>query len=395
MSNINDRFVKSVPTPKKRLIYWDDKITGFGVRVTKNGTKSFTLRYVLKGKERKYVIGKFPELSTSAAKEIAIKLKGEIVQGFDPLETRIAIRLTPTFKELAEEFLGAKKNFYRPATLNSYKKYHLAKCLLPAFGNKKIDHISKKDIERFIASLHETPTYANRILTLLSSIFNTAISWDLLEKNPAKGVKKYTEHRREEYLSEEQIKKVIDVLNNETSKLNVAVIKLILATGSRKGEVLSARWEDFDFAKQIWIKPHTLTKQNKTSIIPLNSEALDVLLDMKNNIVTDESEIKKGPADESHTISNETYLFYNPKTKTHIKDIKRFWIEVRNKSGVPNIRIHDLRHTFASILINKGVGLEVIGKLVGHSNIKTTQRYAHLVNDVLKQASEMVGDVMR
>ena len=261
--------------------------------------------------------------------------------------------------------------------------------ILPKFGNHKLNSITKKDIEKLHGSLKETPYRANRILQLLSSMFNLAISWDWMENNPAKDAKKFKEDMRHRFLSDDEINKLIETLNQQQNKTNANIIKLILLTGSRKSEVFSARWQDFDFKNGVWIKPASLNKQNKTTHTPLNKEALQILEEMKQNIIKDEN---FKPSKEDQIISNQTYLFYNPKTKTHIGDIKRFWKNICQTAKIKNARIHDLRHTFASILVNNGVGLEVIGKLVGHSNAKTTQRYAHLINSTLKQATEVFGN---
>ncbi len=233
---------------------------------------------------------------------------------------------------------------------------------------------------------------ANRVLQLLSSIFMTAQSWGLIASNPAENIKKFKEEKREEFLSDEEISKLIAILNQEQSQINASAIKLMLLTGSRKSEVLSARWQDFDLTRNMWIKPAFLTKQNKISNIPLNAEAVKILKELKKNIVLDK-DLKELGSD--MIVSSSQYLFYNPTTKTHIQDIKRFWQNVCEKAGLKNVRIHDLRHTFASILVNSGVGLEVIGKLIGHSSASTTQRYSHLINNTLKSATEIFGNKVR
>ena len=385
MAILNDKFIKPLPIPKsKHKIYWDDKVIGLGLRITNKNFKSFVLRYVIDGRERKYTIGSYPELSCTAAREIAGRLKGEIIKGNDPLEDRKAAYGTPTLKEFWLEFLKSKEKILRTKTLDNYKivmKTHI----LPKFGNYKINSIIKRDIENFHSCLSSTPVVANKSLQILSSIFSTAINWGLVSNNQVTGIKKFKEHKRERYLSEEEIAKLIEALDMAQNQMNTNAVKLILLTGSRKTEVLSARWQDFDFEKAVWNKPSFLTKQNKSSHVPLNSEALEILLNMKQNIVADQ-DIENYPEDQ--IISTKEYVFYNPKIKTHLKDIKRFWANICKKAGIENARIHDLRHTFASILVSNGVSLEVIGKLIGHSNITTTQRYSHLANEALKQASE-------
>lgn len=388
MSNLNEKLIKSLELPQtKHKIYWDDKIIGLGLRITNSGSKSFVLRYVVNGRERKYTIGAYPALSTTAAREIATKLKGEIIKGIDPLEVKQSSYKAPSFKDLSVEYLKLSHETKRVKTSSEYQSM-INKYLLPNFANRKLSSVTKKDLEKLHSSLKEIPYRANRILQLLSSMFNLAISWNWLDKNPVKDIKKFKEDRRHRFLSDSEITKLIEVLNQQKSQAGVNIIKLILLTGSRKGEVFSARWQDFDFESGVWIKPASLTKQNKTSYIPLNKEALKILVEMRKNIIKDE-DLKNTPEDQ--IISNQTYLFYNPKTKSNIVDIKKFWQKICKQAGIENARIHDLRHTFASSLVNSGVGLEVIGKLVGHSNTKTTERYSHLINSTLRQAAEVFG----
>lgn len=392
MPNLNDKFIKSLPLPKgKHKIYWDDRLIGLGIRITDNSAKSFVLRYVINGRERKYTLGGYPALSYSAARDMAIQLKGEITKGHDPLDERQAIHSTPTVKQLAEDFLKAKEKVLCPSTLKDYREFFFKKHIVPKFGNLKIDSIGKKEIENFHRSFSETPRMGNRVLEIMRVMFNTAVSWEILEKNPTQGIKKFPEHKRERYLSEDEIGRLTKVLDAEPNQMSADIIRLILLTGSRKGEVLSARWQDFE--GEVWAKPAFLTKQNKISRIPLSQEAVDILQKMKTKIV---SEKKLATFTDNRIVSTKQYLFYNTQTKTHQKDIKRFWLEVCKKAKIKDATIHDLRHTFASILVSNGIGLEVIGKLVGHSNIRTTQRYVHLANSSLKQATSMLaGKVMK
>ncbi len=369
MPNLNDKFIKSLPLPQsKDKIYYDDRLTGLGVRITNIGSKSFFLRYVINGRERKYKIGGYPELSCVAAKEIAIQLKSEIARGFDPHEEKQAIVNTPTIKEFTLDFLKAKEKVLRPSTLKSYRLHFLERHIIPKFGNLKINAINKKEIEMFHSSFSETPRMGNRLLELLRVMFNMAVSWDVIEKNPTQGIKKFPEHKRERYLSQEEIDRLMKALDSDPNQTNANIVRLILLTGSRKGEVLSARWQDFDFENGVWIKPVELTKQKKSSHIPLNQEALSILKSMKRK---------------------NDFLFFNEKSRDHLHDIKKFWKRICEEAQIKNATIHDLRHTFASTLVSDGVSLEIIGKLIGHSNIRTTQRYSHLANSALRQATDM------
>lgn len=385
MPSLSDKFIKTLTAENgKQKKYYDDKLIGFGIKVNDN-SKSFFLRYVINGRERKFTIGNYPIISCAEAREMATKIKGDIIRGIDPLEKKAGINTIPLFKDFAKDFLNKKKFELRPKTFESYQKWCLEKHILPKFGNVRIDSIAKKDLEKFHASFHgKSKTMGNRVLAVLISIFNLAVSWEIIEKNPALGIKKFTENKRERYLSEKEISDLWLALEQSQNKIGSYAIKLILLTGSRKSEVLSARWEDFDLKNKIWFKPATLTKQKKSLHIPLNDEAIKILSDMKDKII-DDNELENC---KNEIVSSKQFLFYNPKTKSTVQDIKKYWANICKKANIKEATIHDLRHTFASILVNSGVGLEIIGRLIGHSNINTTQRYAHLTNDALRKVIE-------
>lgn len=385
MPSLSDKFIKPLTVEfGKQKKYYDDKLIGFGIRVN-HSSKSFFLRYVINRRERKFTIGNYPIISCAEAREMATKIKGDIIKGIDPLERKTEIEKIPLFKDFAKDFLNKKKFELRPKTFENYQKWYLEKHILPKFGNIRIDSITRRDLEKFHASFCEKkPIIANRILTLLTSIFNLAISWEIIEKNPALGIKKFAENKRERYLNEKEISDLWSTLEQSPNKIASYAIKLILLTGSRKSEVLSARWGDFDLKNKLWLKPAILTKQKKSLHIPLNDEAIKILSDMKDQIINDD-ELENC---KNEIVSSKQFLFYNPKTKSNVQDIKKYWANICKKANIKNATIHDLRHTFASILVNSGVGLEIIGRLIGHSNINTTQRYAHLTNDALKKVIE-------
>ena len=385
MPNINDRLIKSLKKPKsKHEITWDDKLTGFGIRITNNDARAFVLRYVINGRERKYTIGKYPDLSATAAREIATELRGEIIKGNDPLDDRKKNSEIPTIKELGAEYLKSKQKFLRPKTISDYE-FLLKKRIFPNFGNYKVNSIGKKDVEKFMNEMSDKPYSANRSLQLLSAMFTMAKDNGWTDSDPTKDVAKFPEEERQRYLSDKEISKLAKALEAEKQNPNSKIIRLIFSTGSRKSEVLSAKWQDFDLEKGAWFKKAAATKQKKDSYIPLNEEALGIVKSLRKNRLSN----KALETAQELIVSSEEFLFYNPKTKTNVKDIKAFWKKLCISAGIKNARIHDLRHTFASILVNEGVSLQVAGKLMGHSDTRTTERYSHLVNSTLKQATDL------
>ena len=193
---INDRFIKALETPTNapHKIYWDGKTTGFGVRITKSGAISFVLRYVLNGRERKYTIGSYPTHSALSARELTIKLKGEIANGFDPLEKRITDFNAYTLNELIEEYIAKMKGKLRENTLVMYKKIH-KKHIVDKLGKQKVNFLKRREIEILHNTLNETPYIANRVLAMLSVMFGYAINHGMITQNPCLGIKKYNEEK--------------------------------------------------------------------------------------------------------------------------------------------------------------------------------------------------------
>ena len=366
-NQINERFLKNLPIPEQEKEYRDSELKGFYVKITNKGAISFYLSYQKGDVRIKHKIGDYPVLNCVSARSIALSLKANLSRGVVQEKKE-----SKTFIELAREFVELKSKTWRPKVKDLYIKIYFKKYLLPAFGEMQLSEISRRDIEKFHSSHSDHPINANRLLELIRSTLNQAVAWDLIIKNPAIGIKPFPEHPRERYLNEDEIGRVIAALNASPYQLQAKAIKLIMITGSRRGEVLGARWQDFDLENGVWVKPHYLTKQKKSSTIPLSGQAIDLIKSLE---------------------KNGEFLFMNEKTKKPLGEARKFWTSIQKQAGLKDVRIHDLRHTFASVLVNQGVPLETIGKLIGHSNIATTQRYSHLAKETLKNATELASGV--
>lgn len=378
--NLTDTFIKTIKPEKNNKRYYDTQIIGFGVVITPNNVKSFIYRYKFEGKEKLTTIGKVGFLTTAQAREKALELKSSLIKGVD-LKAEEAKSIT--FKELADIYL--KKADIRSKTITDYNNY-LKLYLLPKFGKKPINEIKKVDIENFHKSLSNIKVTANRCLQLISSLFNYAVKMEILDKNPAQYIKKFQELKKERYLSEKELDLLLDFLQ-KSNKLQAKLVRLIFFTGARRGEIFGATWNDFDLKNKTWHKKAFQVKQKKDSYIPLNDEAINILKGLKEKIGEFQIEDNIG--------IGEKYVFVNYRTKKPLNNISKFWRTLKKETKINDLRIHDLRHNFASMLINKGVSLEVIGKLLGHSNIATTQRYAHLVHDSLKNATNLLNDLTK
>jgi integrase len=388
--------VKSPATGSR--IHYDSEIAGFGLRVTEKGAKSFILNYVIHGRERRYTIGSLGEYTAETARDKAIELRKQIRDGVDPfavLEQRKQEALAAearqrTLKQLSDAYLKqwAEPN-KRPGTLYDDKSL-LNGVILPRLGKVSLGQLTRRDIAELHALLKATPYRANRALALLHHMFAWAMADDTgewaVDKNPVDGVKKYHEEKRDRWLSEDELIRLADALDKyprqcgqgalsekqrewlqTEARRAMDALRLIMVTGCRKGEALTAQWSDFDLVRGVWTKPSHRTKEKKTEHVALNAQALSLLERME------------------HTGE---YLFPG-RMGENLQDVKSAWAKVCKLANLEGIRVHDLRHSFASHLVSSGVFLPVVGKLLGHTQPQTTMRYAHLADNPQRDAANL------
>ena len=389
---IADKSIKKMAAPKQgNRIEWDAEIPGFGVRVTAAGVTSFILDYRVAGRQRRYTIGRYPELSIAAARVKAGELRLRILEGHDPMEERHQSRLEPTLGDLAEQYLHQYAATHKRPTSLRNDRQMLEKIIIPKLGKLRLKSIGKKDIESLHASLKSTPYRANRVLALLSKMFTLASQWGLRADNPAQGIPRFQEDRRERWLSAEEIGRFWDALGKYKDQNAANALRLLLLTGAREGEVLKSDWDQFDLERGIWTKPSHHTKQKKTEYVPLNKTAMALLSEMK-------SKSSNGP------------LFPGAKGHTRVS-LRRPWVQACKATGLaeaikvnskkrvitryrPLVRIHDLRHTYASHLVSAGMSLQIVGRLLGHTQPQTTARYAHVADYALRNATESFATIL-
>jgi len=374
---ISDAFVKGAKTNRQQAIFWDTEVKGFGLRVTAGGAKTFIFQYGYHGRKRRGRIGGYRDWSVEAARREAKSLKKRVDRGEDPFGERAAHRLAETVSDLCDRYEKEHLPKKREASQTDDKRM-IERFIKPELGKEKIKDIRFADIDRLHARIGETkPIMANRVLALLSKMFSLASGpWELREGNPCKGIQKFPENRRERFLDHAEIQRVFKALNNapKHNRQSANAIRLLILTGARRGEVLSATWDQFDLEKGVWVKPSAHTKQKRTHRVPLNGAAVQLLKNMQ--------------AEAAKKDRQSDYLFPSP-TKTGAQtELKKFWDKVRKDAKIPDVRIHDLRHTYASLLASQGQSLPVIGALLGHTQAQTTARYAHLLDDPLREATE-------
>ena len=399
-TKLTDAVVRALKPPATgNRITYDSSMTGFGVRVTCKGVKAFVLNYVVKrdGKERRLTIGKCNSLTVSKARDLAHKYKHDIAGGGDPVTEDRAERAASTVKNLAERFEREHLPKRRESTRKDYAAI-LAKHVLPALGKIKVADLRHQDVERMHRKIAEKAPYrANRAVAILSKMLNLAIKWELIERNVAIGLERSPEAKRERFLTPAELVRLGDALTAHAgrtfkngqpdleARTGANALRLLLLTGARRGEVMAAEWSQFELtpavgAKQaqgVWIKPAANTKQKREHRIPLNAAAALLLLEMH-------EQAKPGA----------TFVFPSVDGPGHVENLKRVWRNVCKAAKLDGVRVHDLRHTYASILASSGLSLPIIGALLGHTQQATTARYAHLLDDPLRAATERAGAII-
>ncbi|BBP45123.1 integrase [Thiosulfatimonas sediminis] len=358
---------------KNKSDYFDTKVNGLLLKVLQTGKRTFYIRY--KNERNKLIEKRLTAVDASAlslnnARELAQQKLAQIALGKDPFAKAELLRDIPTFREFVEQsYMPHVKGYKRSwGTDLSLLKNHI----LPAIGGLYMDQVSRRHMIELFAKHRQShkPGSTNRIIILTRYIFNCAIKWEVpLEKNPTSGIELYPENNKlERYLSEDEAKRLFEALGSSRSKMLKYIVSMLLLTGARKSEVLRAKWSDFDIEGRRW--KIEFNKSGKTRYVPLSDGVIRLL-------------------DQVPTFDNCEWVFPNVETLKPYKHIFYSWDVARKRAGLGDLRIHDLRHSFASFLVNGGRSLYEVQKLLGHTQIKTTQRYAHLSQDSLLSAASV------
>ncbi len=402
---LSDKTIKTLPLPTRgNHIYFDSQVGGFGVRVTAGGARSFIFSYrTLAGRARRFTIGEFSVTgdgwTTAAARGEAERLRVMVRGGGDPLASLQDLRDAPTVADLAQRFEEDHLPKRRAHTADGHKRA-IRLHILPTLKHRVVADLTHSDI----ADLHRkvtktgTPYAANRMLAVLSKMLSEAIKLGWRMDNPAKGVERNTEEARHRYLSPAELAKLTEALAGLEDKQGADIIRLLVLTGARRGEVFAMRWDQLELGEGVWTKPPSSTKQKRMHRVPLSAPARQLLA-----ALFEEAEAKAKAEGEKMSV----YVFPGTGEEGHRADIKKTWraaciaagiVTMETVAGkrvvVPSARIHDLRHTYASLLASAGMSLPIIGALLGHSQPATTARYAHLLDDPLRQATERVGSLV-
>jgi integrase len=355
---------------------WDTDVRGFFVR-KQTARPVFYLKYSKAGRQRWMAIGELgAPWTVETARNEAQRLWGEVAAGGDPAAERDRAKTIPTMDEMADRFMeyhAAAK--LKPGTVRNYE-YQIRLYVKPKLGKLRADAVTPADVSNLQHSLRTMPYEANRVLALVSKMF----SWAELQgyrprgTNPCVGIERFREHRRERFLSQEELARVGEALadaeaSGRETPWAVAAVRLLIFTGARLSEVVTLKWEHVDLERGLLLLPDSKTGKKA---IHLSAPASAILAAVPR-------------------VDGNPYVMAGVNERAHISDLGARWRRIRERAGVPDVRVHDLRHSFASVAAARGGSLPMIGRLLGHTHTATTARYAHLGNDPIRDLNEAAG----
>lgn len=362
-------------SPSRSAEYSDAEVIGLRVLVNKQGRKYFYFRFVFEGQKRVAKLGEFPALEVAEARKLALEIRAKVDRGINPQEEENRMQSSPTFESFGmTEYMPFARQTKRSADDDECR---LRVQIYPRFGTRKLVEIQTREIQQFHANMKEShcAATANRHLSLISRMYKLAVQWGRVDRNPCLGISKFKENnQRQRFLTPEEIQRVYKAMESEPNKTAVAALKFLLLTGARREEALKARWENVDLDNGVWFLPQT--KSGRGRYVQLNSEAQSVLRSL-------------------HRTEGSPWLFPSKRNSTKpIYSPQGAFDRVLKAAGIEHLRLHDLRHSHASLAINAGVSLSVIQALLAHQSPLQTMRYSHLMNSTLRSASESVAEAV-
>ena len=367
---ITKRSVDAIKAGGTDTVYWDGELTGFGLRVRRSGRKSYVVQTRIAGKLCWFTIGPHGPLNPDQARARALEILASAKKGIDPRDADARREAEPSMADLGRRFLEEYVPVHcKPSTREEYSR-SVRLFVDPVIGELRVPEVQRKDIAALHHGLRDKPYQANRTLGVLSKMFSLAEVWGWRPdgSNPCRHVKRYKEHKRERFLSPEETERLGQVLRDVEEEMPsaVAAFRLLLLTGCRMSEIRDLRWE---YVKDDCIElPDAKTGGR---VVPLGPEARAVLSAI--------------PRDEDNP-----WVIAGRLPDSHLTDLQRPWRRIRKQAGLEGVRIHDLRHSFASRALALGESLTMIGKLLGHTQVQTTARYAHLARDSIHTAAARI-----
>ncbi len=375
MSTISNRMVGKLKVAKD-TVFWDKELTGFGVRVYPTGSKVYIAQARGPAGPRRVTVGRHGVINAEEARRRAALLIAQIKAGSEAVPKPLSPRAGPTVAELAGRYMAEHVEVRCKPRTAAAVQVALRAHVLPALGKMPLASLERSRVAALHRGLHETPAAANAALRVLSSMFEAAGDWGLVAEgtNPCRGVAQYPRRRRERFLTEAEFERLgcaLDALEAEggASACAVAAVRLLMLTGCRKSEVLSLRWEDVALEEA---ELRLADSKTGARVVPLPPAAVELLAALPR-------------------LPGNPWVIPGAKPGARLSGLDHAWRKVRARAGLEDVRVHDLRHSYASRALALGENLAMIGKLLGHSHIQTTARYAHLARDTVREAAERIA----
>ncbi len=375
---ITERSLAQLRPAAKERVVWDSELPGFGVRIKSSGNVSFVIQYRHGGRSRRLTLGPASVLKVFEARDRARRMLVEVRDGRDPAQERQEGRIAPTISSLAERYLLVHASTKKKPRSRASDETNLRIHVLPHLGSIQVRDVTRQQIASLHHKMKGTPGAANRTMALLSKMLNLAEEWGWREdgSNPCRHIQRYAERKMERYLSNAELERLGDVLTQcesqkSESSTAIAAIRFLILTGARLGEALSLQWSHVDLDRSCLFLPDSKTGRKTIYVNAPTCSLLAARLDFA---------------------SITPWVFgsdVNPGSP--LVNLRKPWHRIRAIAGLHGVRLHDLRHSFASIAAAGGLSLPLIGALLGHKHPTTTARYAHLAAEPLHHAAELVG----
>lgn len=356
---------------RSRTDYFCQSTIGFCFEVRNSGSQTYTFRYQNEyGQLKQRRIARYGDITFAEAQKIARKWRAEVVMGGDPAAQKAEKKAIADYDALADQHHVYIKTYSKnPANTEAVLRLHIR----PKWGKKRLDEIKTQDVAKWLADLRQSgkaPATVEKIRITFNRSFELALKWGTpgVRINPVRGIPRLKfSNARDRYLSSDDARRLLKATEASLNPQLRSIVGLLLLTGARKNELLKAQWQHVDVDRKVWFIP--TSKTGKPRHVPLSQAALDII-------------------DQLPRFDKCPWLLPNPKTKLPFTDIKNPWDTARTAAGLVGLHIHDLRHSAASFMINAGIDLFAVGRILGHADHQSTMRYSHLANDTLMKAVE-------
>ena len=371
---LTKRTVDTFKVDRKDAVFWDRELAGFGVRVHATGRKTYVVQSRGPGGLKRVTLGRHGELATDEARKQAALTIDRIKRGEEPVAQ--PPEAETTVAGLAERFMRTHvEKHLKPASVSAYRTV-LDKHILPVLGGMGLEEIGGAQVTALHHGLRDTPVLANRAVHLLSRMFTLAEAWELVppERNPCRALRRYRTRKRERFLAPEEYRRLGRALRWACAEGGiwppaVAAIRLLALTGCRRGEILGLGWDDVDrTAGDLRLRDAKAGPR----MVPLTKPVLRIL-----------DAIPRSPEN--------PWVIAGQRTGKRLTGLHHYWRPIRERAGLADVRLHDLRHSYASRALALGESLYTIGKLLGHASVATSARYAHLMREAEREAAVRVG----